>query len=165
VSTALVFPHARVAADGIKFGRVAAVLNERCLLAARAAFAAALKSAGCQRVARATFVDRARRYAVTAGVAELPSPAAARLADRSADFGPDIWFTGLDGPAKSGATRVSQSVGLGYGTVYRRYIVYALATYSDGRNPTGHAAAVKRLKKLARSFTRMAREPLSAPGK
>jgi hypothetical protein len=165
VSTALVFPHAQVTAGGMKFGRVTAVLNEQCALAARGAFAAALKSADCQRVVRGTFVDGAKRYAVTAGVAELPSPAAARRAERSANFGPDVWFTGLDGPAKSGTTAVSKSVGLGYQTVYGRYIVYALATYSDGRNPTGHAAAVKRLKDLAKSFTSMTRQPLIAPGK
>lgn len=162
ISAALIFPHAHVVAGGITFHRVTAVLNKQCALTARGAFAKALKSGGCRRVVRATFVDSAKRYAVTAGVARLSSPAAAKAANRSMHFGPDVWFTGLDGPARSGATVVSTSVGLGYDTVYGRYIVYALATYSDGRSPAGHAAAVKTLKDLARSFGVMARQPLVA---
>ncbi len=165
IATDQIFPHAQVTADGIRFRRVTPVLNQKCSAAARSAFAAALKSAGCQRVIRATFVDSARRYAVTAGVAELPSPAAASRADSSRKFGADVWFVGLDGPAKSGATALSRSVGVGYDTVNGRYIVYALATNSDGRNPTGHAAQVQTLKALARSFTAVAGQPLTGPAK
>jgi hypothetical protein len=165
ITTAMIFPGAHVVADGIKFGRVTAVLNKECTLAARGAFASGLKSAGCTRVVRATFVDNAKRYAVTAGVAELPSRAAAGQANRKTDFGKDVWFTGLDGPAHSGATAVSKSVGLGYEIVDGRYIVYSLATYSSGRNPTGHAAAVKTLKDLAKSFVAMSRQPLTTHGK
>jgi hypothetical protein len=165
ITTGMIFPRAHVEAEGIKFGRVTSVLNKKCTVTARGAFASALTSAGCKQVARATFVDNAKRYAVTAGVAELPSPAAASQANRKTDFGRDIWFTGLDGPAHSGATAVSKSVGLGYDIVYGRYIVYSLATYSSGRNPTGHAAAVKTLKDLARSFAVMSRQPLTTNGK
>jgi hypothetical protein len=165
ITTGMIFPHAHVAADGIKFDRVVAVLNTNCTQAARGAFASALTQAGCKQVARATFVDNAKRYAITAGVAELPSSAAASQADRSRNFGPDVWFTGLDGPARSGATAVSKSVGLGYEIVHGPYIVYSLATYSSGRNPTGHAAAVRTLKDLARSFAVMTRQPLTTDGK
>ena len=86
-------------------------------------------------------MDNAKRYAVTTGVAQLPSPAAASQAGRSIDFRRDVWFTGLDGPAHSGAAAVSKSVGLGYDVVYGRYIIYSLATYSSGRDP---AAAQRR---------------------
>jgi hypothetical protein len=163
MSAALIFPHAHVVVEGIKFHRVTAVLSERCALTARGAFAKALESGGCHRVVRTTFVDSAKRYAVTAGVARLSGSKAAKSANRSMNFGPDVWFTGLDGPADSGAAAVSKSVGLGSDLVYGRYIVYALATESDGRNPTGHAAAVKTLKHLARSFAVMAWRPLAAP--
>jgi hypothetical protein len=161
ITTAMIFPHAHVAADGIKFARVIAVLNEECTLTARGAFASALTSAGCTRVARATFVDKAKRYAVTAGVAELSSSTAASQANRRLDFGRDVWFTGLDGPARSGAAAVSKSVGLGYDVVDGRYIIYALATYSSGHDPSGHAAAVKTLRDVARSFTVMSRRTLT----
>jgi hypothetical protein len=165
ISAAMIFPHAHVVADGIKFGRVTAVLNEKCTRTARGAFGSALTSAGCKGVTRATFVDNAKRYAVTAGVAELPSSAAASQASRKTDFRRDVWFTGLDGPARSGAAAVGKSVGLGYEIVYGRYIVYSLATYSSGRNPTGHPAAVRTLKNLARSFAVMSRRPLTTHGK
>ena len=92
-----------------------------------------------------------------------PSPAASRV-DRTKNFRKDVWFTGLDGPAHSGATAVSKSVGLGYNIVYSRYIIYSLATYSSGRDPAGHAAAVKTLKDLARSFAFMSRQQLTTQG-
>jgi len=164
ISTALIFPRASVAAGGLPFGRVIAMLNKQCARTARGAFAAALDSAGCQRVVRATYVDSAKRYAVTVGVAQLPSPAAASQANRGAKFGPDIWFTGLDGSRRSGATAVSTSVGFGYDVVYGRYIIYALATYSSGRNPTRHAGEVRALQKLSQAFTALARQPLLGAG-
>jgi hypothetical protein len=162
ISTALIFPHSLVVVDGIQFSRVIAVLNNPCAPAARGAFAAGLISAGCQRVVRATFADSSRRYAVTVGVAAFPSPAAASLANRRGKFGRDVWLTGLNGPAGSGATAVSASVGLGYDVVYGRYIVYALATFSNGRNPTGHAGKVRMLTALSQSFAALAGRPLLA---
>jgi hypothetical protein len=138
------------------------VLNTQCSLAARGAFAAALSSAGCQRVARATFVDSAKQYAVTAGVAALPSDGAAGRVDGAKRFGPDIWFTGLDGPAHSGASIIGKTVGVGYDVVYGRFIVYALATYATGRNPTGQQAEVQALSALARSFAMLAEQPLQS---
>jgi hypothetical protein len=160
VSTALIFPHAQVVASGISFNRVISVLNWQCSRTARGAFAAALSTAGCQRVVRATFVDVGRQLAITAGVAQLPSPAAAQQADRNGKFGPDVWFTGLDGPAGSGAAAVSKTVGFGYDVVYGRYIIYALATYSSGWNPTGHPVQVRALETLSRSFTALVLRPL-----
>ncbi len=165
VSTAMIFPHAQVVVDGIRFSRVVAVQTRRCASTARGAFATALTSAGCQRVVRATFVDSAKQYAITAGVAQLPGSGAASRAEQSGKFGPDVWFVGLDGPARSGTTAVSRSVGFGYDAVYRQYIVYALATYSNGRNPTSHAGKVRMLKTLSRSFTALAGQPLLAPPK
>ena len=115
---------------------------------------------------RATFVDSAKQYAITArrgATAQLgrSEPGGAR----SGKFGRDVWFVGLDGPASSGATAVSRSVGFGYDAVYGQYIVYALATYSNGRNPTGHAGEVRMLKALSRSFTALAGQPLLASPK
>jgi hypothetical protein len=165
ISTALIFPHAEVAADGIRFRRIVAVLDQPCAAAARSAFATALDAAGCQRVARATFTGSGGQYAVTVGVAQLSGYTGASSAARSGRFGPDVWFVGLDGPAKSGATAVSSSVGVGDQVVYGQYIVYALATYGDGRNPTGHMAEVKTLTALARSFAAIARRPLVSPAR
>ena len=165
VGAALIFPQAHVLVDGLWFSRVIEATNKQCARAARGAFATALNAAGCQGVARATFADSSKQYTITAGVAELPSPAAASLAHSSRKFGPDVWFTGLNGPPRSGATAVSRSVGYGYDVVYGRYIVYALATCSNGRNPTGHARKVRMLENLSRSFTALVRQPLLAAAK
>ena len=159
-----IFPHAQVVADGITFSRIFAVLNKNCSVTARGAFAAALTTTGCQRVARATFVNGARRYAVTAGVAQLPSSAAAYPVNRTRSFLRDIWFVGLDGPASTGASLVSKTVGYGYETVDGRYLIYALATYSNGRNPKGRPGEIATLRTLSRSFTALLRPPAVAPG-
>ena len=164
ISTTQIFPHAQVVADRITFSRIIAVLNKNCSVTARGAFAAALTTTGCQRVARATFVDSARRYAVTAGVAQLPSSAAAYPVNRTRSFLRDIWFVGLDGPASTGASLVSKTVGYGYETVDGRYLIYALATYSDGRNPRGRPGEIATLRTLSRPFTALLRPPVVAPG-
>jgi hypothetical protein len=162
VTASGIFPKAQVKVNGLSFTRVISVLNTRCSLAARSTFAAELSSAGCQRVARATFVDSARQYAVTAGVAALPSNRAARKVDGAKRFGPDVWFTGLDGPAHSGASIVSKTVGMGYEVVYGRFIVYALATYATGHDPTGHQAEIQLLGALSRSFATLVQQPLQS---
>src|SRR5579863_5837161 len=157
-----IFPKAQVTVNGIRFTRVISVLNTKCSLAARGAFATALSSAKCQRVVRATFVDAPKQYAVTAGVAALPSNAAASKVDGAKLFGPDIWFTGLDGPAHSGASVIGKTVGVGYDVVYGRFIVYALATYATGRNPIGQQAELQVLGALSRSFSMLAQQPLQS---
>lgn len=164
MTAAQVFPHSQQVVDGMQFTRVAAETDEDCSVTANGAFAAALVSDGCTQVIRATFVDSSKRYAITAGVAVLPSGAAARSADDTKQFGPDIWFTGLDGPAGSGASIISKTVGLGYDVLYQRFIFYALATYSDGHNPTGQASQIQALTSLGRSFAMLAGQPVMAGG-
>lgn len=157
-----IFPKAQVTVNGLTFTRVVSVLTTQCSLAARGAFAAALSSARCQRVVRATFVDAAKMYAVTAGVAALPGNAAAAKVDAAKRFGPDVWFTGLDGPAHSGASVIGKTVGVGYDIVYGRFIVYGLATYATGSNPTGQEREIQILSALSRSFAMLARQPLQS---
>jgi hypothetical protein len=163
ITTNQIFPHAQVVANGLRFSRVIAVLNKNCAVTARGSFAAALTATGCQRVARATFVDSARQYAVTAGVAQLPGNAAADPVDRTRSFLRDIWFVGLNGPARAGAGLVSKTVGYGYETVDGRYMVYALATYSNGHNPAGQPGEIATLRALSQSFTALLRPPGAAP--
>jgi hypothetical protein len=157
-----IFAQAQVTINGVKFTRVVSALNTRCSLAARGAFATALSAAKCQRVARATFVDSAKQYAITAGVAALPSDAVASKVDGAKQFGPDVWFTGLDGPAHSGASVIGKTVGVGYDVVYGRFIVYTLATYATGRNPTGQVRELQILGALGHSFAMLAERPLQS---
>ncbi|HEV2450458.1 MAG TPA: hypothetical protein VGS62_00850 [Streptosporangiaceae bacterium] len=157
-----VFPGGRLTADGLTFTMVASQVATPCALAAHGAFAAALTSARCERVIRATFIDSGRKDAVTAGVAVLPSSASARQADIRKQFGPDIWFTGLNGAAGTSAARVSRNGGYGYDAVDGRYIVFAFATFSNGLSPTSHRADLSRLISLSKAFTDSAQRSLAA---
>jgi hypothetical protein len=161
ITLADVFPGTRLVADGMTFNLVTSRIDSRCSLAAHGSFAAALTSAGCQRVVRATFVSSPRQYAVTAGVAVLPSLAAARQVDNVKKFGPDIWFTGLNGAPGSNTSLITKSGGYGYEVVDGRYILFAFAAFSDGRSPTSRGANLSLLVSLSSSFTQLAQQSIA----
>jgi hypothetical protein len=153
LSVANMFPQTKLDIAGLQFTQVAAATTTKCSTAAEGKFASALTSAGCKRVVRATYVDARKQYVVTAGVASLPTHAKAVSADEARQFGPDVWFTALNGPAKSGAGSASRTTGVGDDVVYRRFIVFALSTYANGQNPTGHTAQIKTLTGLSQAFS------------
>jgi len=152
VTLGQIFPGHRLTVTGTHFTQVSSSTDTNCSQTAQGAFASALTAAGCERVVRATFVDSGRKYAITAGVAVMPSAAAASQVSHSMEFGHDIWFTALDGPSKSGAESIGKTVGVGYNVVHGAFIVYALATYSDGHNPTRQQTQVQELTTLSKSF-------------
>ena len=162
ISLQQVSPDTRLVADGMSFHRVASQVDAKCSLAAHGTFAAALVSAGCEQVIRATYVSSTLRYAVTEGVAVLPTLAAARQADDSKKFGPDIWFTGLNGPAGSSGALITKSGGYGYDVLDGRYILFAFTTYSDGRSPTSRDADLPLLTSLSSSFTQLEQQSITA---
>jgi hypothetical protein len=164
ISVANIFPLTHVSIDGLPFTQVTGSTVTTCASAANGAFASALVSAGCRRVVRATYVDSGQQYAVTAGVAALPTHDAALMADAAKRFGPDVWFTALDGPAGSGASAIARTVGVGCDVVDTRFIVFALSTYSNGRNPTGHAPEVATLTGLSQSFISLVQQSLTPQG-
>ena len=157
-----VFPHARVSENGLRFAKAAQVVNKNCTLAARGSFAHALKSGGCERVVRATYVDTHKRYAVTAGVAALPTSAAAQLADHKENFKKGAWFNGLNGKHGTGAQNLSSAAGYAYDLVEGRYIIYAFATDANGTPLSGSAKQDRLLNSLSRSFALMVRQPINA---
>ncbi|MFI6995472.1 hypothetical protein [Nonomuraea wenchangensis] len=130
------FPKKKVSAAGTTFKRVKAGMETTCDKAAVGAFADALKAQSCTRVLRATYVDSKKRYAVTTGIAVLPTRDAATTVDQSKDLGKNIWFRPLPGPEGSGGDRVQIAGGYAAGLVWGRYIVFSYATYADGRTPT-----------------------------
>jgi hypothetical protein len=115
-------------------------------------------------VVRATFVDSHKRYAVTAGVAALPTSAAARRADEKENFGNGSWFTGLNGHHGSGAQNLESAAGYAYDLVEGRYIIYAFATNANGAPLTGGSRSKDgtTLNSLSRSFALMVRQPIDA---
>ncbi|WP_344316373.1 hypothetical protein [Acrocarpospora pleiomorpha] len=129
------FPDARISVDGRTFRRVKVNITDKCEDAAAGAFAEALAQQQCRRVLRATYVDNRKQYAVTTGIAVLPTKEAALEVDKTKNLGGNLWFRGLDGDPDTGADRVSISGGYAAGMVWGRYIVFSYATYADGHTP------------------------------
>ncbi|MFC4057743.1 hypothetical protein ACFOWE_05530 [Planomonospora corallina] len=139
----------KVTVSGTTFTRVKTHLAQECGKAAAGAFATALEDGDCRRVLRATYVDKKKRYAVTTGVAVLPTREAAVKVDQAKDLGKNLWFRALRGTAGTGAERVHIAGGYASGLVWGRYIVFSYATFADGHTPT---AKEKGLGRLSGSF-------------
>jgi hypothetical protein len=129
------FPSTKVTLAGRTFKRVKMSVTDKCDQGAAGKFAAALKDQNCSRLVRATYVDGKRKYAVTTGIAVLPTKDAAAKADAAKDLGGNVWFRGLSAGSGTGAERVNMSGGYAAGLVWGRYIVFSYATYSDGHTP------------------------------
>ncbi len=129
------FPDARITLAGRSFKRVKVSMTDSCEQAAAGTFADALKQQECRRVLRATYVDAKQHYAVTTGIAVLPTKDAALAVDKAKNLSGNLWFRGLNGDTGSGAERVAISGGYAAGMVWGRYIVFSYATYADGHTP------------------------------
>ncbi|NUW40713.1 hypothetical protein [Nonomuraea rhodomycinica] len=143
------FREKKVEAAGAAFSRVETDMENDCRKAAAGPFAEALHDQKCSRVLRATYVDSKRRYAVTSGIAVLPSKDAAMRADQAKNLSRNLWFRALPGPAGSGGERVDIAGGYAAGLVWGRYIVFSYATYADGHTP---AAKDRTLGKVSDAF-------------
>ncbi|MEV6863238.1 hypothetical protein AB0M44_19815 [Streptosporangium subroseum] len=139
----------KVTLAGATFTRVKTNMTEDCRKAAAGKFARTLDSQDCRRVLRATYVDSKKKYAVTTGIAVLPTRESAIEADKAKDLNDNLWFRSLPGSAGSGAERVHIAGGYAAGMVWGRYIVFSYATFSDGHTPT---AKEKSLGKVSSAF-------------
>ncbi|MFF0580087.1 hypothetical protein [Streptosporangium saharense] len=139
----------KVTLAGATFVRVKTDVTNKCDEAAAGRFASTLANQDCRQVLRATYVDSKRKYAVTTGIAVLPTLQSAVEVDRTKNLGSNLWFRGLPGSAGSGAERVGIAGGYAAGLVWGRYIVFSYATFSDGHTPT---AKEKTLGKVSGAF-------------
>ncbi|WP_433251513.1 hypothetical protein ACQPYK_06160 [Streptosporangium sp. CA-135522] len=139
----------KVKLAGTTFVRVKTDVTRQCQKAAAGKFANALRSGDCRQVLRATYVDSKRKYAVTTGIAVLPTRESAVEADRAKNLNSNLWFRGLPGTPGTGAERVHIAGGYAAGMVWGRYIVFSYATFSDGHTPT---AKEKNLGKVSGAF-------------
>ncbi|MEU4536431.1 hypothetical protein AB0G15_16350 [Streptosporangium sp. NPDC023825] len=139
----------KVSVAGTTFTRVKTDVTEQCHKAASGKFAGTLRTQECRRVLRATYVDSKRRYAVTTGIAVLPTRESAVAADKAKNLGSNLWFRGLPSAAGTGGERVHIAGGYAAGMVWGRYIVFSYATFSDGHTPT---AKEKGLGKVSGAF-------------
>jgi hypothetical protein len=127
-----IFPKGRVKLSGRTFVRDKAALTPHCEWTARGVLAAALVREGCRRVVRATFVEEGRKFAVTAGIATMPTFEGARAAAGFGEPGGREWFRGMRGRT---AENIDEAKGRADYTVRGRYIVFVFTTYNDGRPP------------------------------
>ncbi|WP_143120763.1 hypothetical protein [Streptosporangium canum] len=139
----------KVTLAGTTFVRVKTEVTQQCQKAAAGKFASALRSKDCRRVLRATYVDSKRKYAVTTGIAVLPTRESAVEVDQAKNLNSNLWFRGLPGTPGTGAERVHIAGGYAAGLVWGRYIVFSYATFSDGHTPT---AKEKSLGKVSGAF-------------
>lgn len=102
---------------------------------------------------RATYVDDRKRYAVTTGIAVLPTRESAVEVDRAKNLNGNLWFRGLPGAPNSGAERVHIAGGYAAGLLWGRYIVFSYATFSDGHTPTAKEKALGRVSGAFRDET------------
>lgn len=135
MTAAEAFPAKSVSAGGATFNQVRATVLDGCKDAAKGAFVKALRDGGCQRVVESTFVDEHKKYAVTAGIAALPTKDAATRTEKAADSKKDSWFAALPGKKSSGAEKIGKAGGYAASLVWGRYIVFSYATFSDGHTP------------------------------
>ncbi|RAY15125.1 hypothetical protein DPM19_10375 [Actinomadura craniellae] len=141
-----VFPPGRIILGGRTYTQDKTSVNHQCSLASRGAMAAALQRNGCRKVVRATYIDSSRRYAVTTGVAVLPTHAAALRVNQAGDPSRYEWFRGMPGAV---ARKMDQAGGFAASTVRGRYLIYSYAQYADGTRLTARDTA---LRAIAREF-------------
>lgn len=159
MTAAEAFPAKSVSAGGATFNQVRATVLDGCEDAAKGAFVKALRDGGCQRVVESTFVDDHKKYAVTAGIAALPTKEAATRTEKAADSKKDSWFAALPGEKSSGAEKIGKAGGYAASLVWGRYIVFSYATFSDGHMPS---AKDTKLAELSREFRTTATKAIAA---
>ncbi len=126
------FPAGAMKVAGRTFDVVKTVLNNHCDLTANGSFAAALTRQHCRSVVRATLLSDDKKIAVTAGIAAMPTDAAAIAAMKAQDPAHYDWFRGLK---VDGAPKIDGPGGFAASTRRGRYICYAYVMYADGHKP------------------------------
>lgn len=159
MTAAEAFPAKSVSAGGGTFNQVRATVLDGCKGAAKGTFVKALRDGGCQRVVESTFVDDHKKYAVTAGIAALPTKEAATRTEKAADSKQDSWFAALPGEKSSGAEKIGKAGGYAASLVWGRYIVFSYATFSDGHMPS---AKDTKLAELSQEFRTTATRAVAA---
>lgn len=152
------FPAKSVTAGGKTFTRVRGTVMDGCKDAAKGDFGKTLREADCRRVIGATFVDKHKKYAVTTGIAAMPSKAEATRAEHAADSRKGSWFAPLPGAKDTGADKIGKAGGYAASVAWGRYIVFSYATYGDGHTP---GAKDKRLTKISQDFRTTATKPIA----
>ncbi|MFD3684640.1 hypothetical protein ACFWTE_07455 [Nocardiopsis sp. NPDC058631] len=118
--------------EGGTFTRVAVDDIEDCSAGAHGDYGQVLADNECRQMVRASYLSEDEGHAVTIGVAAMPTEAEAVSAMEAQDLVGAQWFAGLAGEEGSPAERLGHAGGHGSSGQWGRYLLFALATNSDG---------------------------------
>ncbi|GAA1450359.1 hypothetical protein GCM10009602_46480 [Nocardiopsis tropica] len=118
--------------EGGTFTRVAVDDIEDCSAGAHGDYGQVLSDNECRQMVRASYLSEDEAHAVTIGVAAMPSDEDAAAAMEAQDLVGAQWFAGLAGEEGTPAERLGHAGGHGSSGQWGRYVLFALATNSDG---------------------------------
>ncbi|MFD6098217.1 hypothetical protein ACFVWN_19700 [Nocardiopsis flavescens] len=114
------------------FTRVAVDDVEDCAAGAHGDYGAVLADNGCGQLVRASYLSEDEGQAVTVGVAAMDDADGAAAALGAQSLEDAQWFAGLPGEEGTPAERLGHAGGHGSGGQWGRYLLFSLATNSDG---------------------------------
>ena len=138
------------------FSRVAVDDTEECATGGHGDYGAVLADNGCRQLVRASYLSEDESQAVTVGVAAMSDAESAATALNAQDLDEAQWFAGLAGEEGSPAERLGHAGGHGSGGQWGRYLLFSLATNSDGSDD-----GVEALAPVSEGFLESAYERLS----
>lgn len=120
-----------------EFTRVATDDGEDCAAGAHGDYGQVLADNDCRQLVRASYLSEDENHAVTIGVAAMPTMAEAETVREAQDLVASEWFAGLAGEEGTPAERLGYSGGHGISGHWGRYVLFSLATNSDGTPEDG----------------------------
>ena len=114
------------------FTRVVDEDTEDCAAGTHGGYGEVLTGNDCRQLVRASYVSEDENHAVTVGVAALPTDTEAATAMDAQDLVAAEWFAGLPGEEGTPAERLDYSGGHGSSGQWGRYVLFSLASNSDG---------------------------------
>ncbi|CAL9454257.1 hypothetical protein SUDANB121_02519 [Nocardiopsis dassonvillei] len=114
------------------FTRVAVEDGEDCAAGAHGDYGTVLADNGCRQLVRASYLSEDEGQAVTVGVAAMSDTDGAATALDAQNLEESQWFAGLAGEEGTPAERLGHAGGHGSGGQWGRYLLFSLATNSDG---------------------------------
>nr|WP_304455703.1 hypothetical protein [Nocardiopsis sp. YSL2] len=139
LTTGALFPETVEIEGQGTFTRVVDQDTEDCAAGTHGGYGEVLANNDCRQLVRASYVSEDENHAVTVGVAALPTEAEATAAMDAQDLVAAEWFAGLPGEEGTPAERLDYSGGHGSSGQWGRYVLFSLATNSDGTEEDAEA--------------------------
>ncbi|MFL1429540.1 MULTISPECIES: hypothetical protein [unclassified Nocardiopsis] len=141
LSTDAVFPETLEVDGQGSFTRVAVDDTEDCASGAHGDYGTVLADNGCRQLIRASYLSEDEGQAITVGIAAMADSESATTALDAQNLNDAQWFAGLPGEEGSPAERLGHAGGHGSGGQWGRYLLFSLATNSDGAAEGAEALA------------------------